>query len=132
MTDPRAKPGVEPGTLGTGGSSLGKWLGIGCGIPAALIIIIVLLATLWPKDDDEPYDPNWSGEAIAQCEELVKENLKAPSTAKFDTNANGYGTWTVTGTVDSENSFGAMLQAEFQCTVTIEGDSIRRRLDFLN
>lgn len=108
----------------------------GCGmlflIVAAVIILAGVVGAMFGSGSMKTaYDPNWSGEAISQCEDLVKENLKAPSTAKFDTTATGDGTWIVSGTVDSENSFGATLRAEFQCTVIVEGESIKRRLDYL-
>lgn len=107
---------------------------MGCLVIVGAIILIGVIGAIVGAvggSKQKPYDPNWSGEAIAQCEDLVKENLKAPSTAEFDTSATGDGTWTVTGTVDAENSFGAMLRSEFQCTVVVSGDSIKRRLDYL-
>ncbi|WP_437582746.1 hypothetical protein ACSAGD_10790 [Paramicrobacterium sp. CJ85] len=70
-------------------------------------------------------------EASMYCEDAVRDQLKAPDTAEFDTSATGSGTYTVTGTVDSENSFGAMLRSDFQCTVVIDGDTQRTTLDSL-
>ena len=43
--------------------------------------------------------------------------------------ATGYGTWTVTGTVDAENSFGATVRSSFQCTVVITGDTARTTIN---
>lgn len=111
-------------------SNTGRYIGFG--VLGLIVVAIIAGAVMSQGGKSSTYDPNWAGEAISQCEELVKDNLKAPSTAVFDTDATGNGVWTVTGTVDSENSFGAMLQADFQCTVIIEGESIKRRLDFLN
>jgi hypothetical protein len=116
-----------PKTSGNGGGKSGL---------AAIVILVGVVAlsvmfNTFVDSESEPFDPNWSAEAIAQCEELVVQNLKSPSTAKFDTGATGGGTWIVTGTVDSENSFGAMLRANFQCTVVIKGEDISRRLDSL-
>ena len=126
VTPPSKMGGSEKSTLGC----LAIFLA-----PIALIVLVLIVGAIWTGvsggSKDEPYDPNWSGEAITQCEDLVKESLKAPSTAEFDSSASGFGTWTVTGTVDSENSFGAMLRSEFQCTVVVSGDSIKRRLDYL-
>jgi len=94
-----------------------------------IAVIVGVISSLTPK---KPYDADNRFEVIAQCEDQVKERLKAPSTAKFDNEeASGSGTWTVTGTVDSQNSFGAMLRADFRCTVIVDGDSIRTRVDSL-
>lgn len=79
-------------------------------------------------------------EAKLQCEDLVKNSLKAPATADFPRNSE----WTFTpidgglqasSYVDSENSFGALVRSNFQCTVTkAEGteDQVMRQLDYLN
>lgn len=63
--------------------------------------------------------------AQVSCEDAVSNMLKAPATAKFDNwvrNANGDGSFTVTGTVDSQNSFGAMLRSQFSCKVRDKGN----------
>jgi hypothetical protein len=61
--------------------------------------------------------------AEVMCEGFVKDRLKSPSSAEFDTSFTGSGpTYTVTGTVDSQNSFGAMVRNEFSCTVRHDGD----------
>lgn len=69
------------------------------------------MISLFNAEDD--YDLNNASVAISQCEGEVKERLKAPSTAKFESNATGGGPWTVTGTVDAENSFGAMIRSSY-------------------
>lgn len=68
---------------------------------------------------------------MAQCESRIESLLKAPSTAEFDSQATGSGTWTVTGTVVAENSFGAMVRSSYQCTVVIDGDRAFTSVDFL-
>ena len=54
------------------------------------------------------------------AEGLIKKILKAPSTAKFDDETFKYfkanGELTIIGTVDSQNSFGAMVRAPFKIT----------------
>lgn len=57
------------------------------------------------------------------CREAVENRLKSPSSAEFsDVQArqdDSAGTrWTVTGKVDSENSFGASIRNTFTCTST--------------
>jgi len=51
---------------------------------------------------------------------FVKDRLKAPSTARFGTltATESYdGSYLVSGYVDSQNSFGAMIRTYFSCTV---------------
>jgi hypothetical protein len=61
--------------------------------------------------------------ATASCEGFVKERLKAPSTAKFSNEVTGVNgrLYTVTGDVDAQNSFGAMLRSKYNCLVTKDG-----------
>lgn len=56
------------------------------------------------------------------CQRQVEEQLKSPRTAKFnDLYAQGDGNYrfTVTGTVDAENSFGALVRSEIICDITV-------------
>lgn len=71
-----------------------------------------------PDDRDNPYYSPRQLAAIA-CENAVEERLKAPSTAEFTGQlVTGTGSlYTVTGTVDSENEFGAMLRNAYSCDV---------------
>lgn len=77
------------------------------------------------------------GSAAQMAEGFVKQRLKAPSTAVFsnfiseDTVTEiGNGKFTVTGWVDSENSFGAKIRSNWKCTLhtadgrTWSGDSV--------
>lgn len=59
------------------------------------------------------------------CNDFVKDRLKSPSTAHFpsDTSSHVGNTWTVHGSVDSENGFGASLRSTFTCTMTVSGDN---------
>lgn len=68
--------------------------------------------------------PNGYDAEIA-CEKFVKDRLKAPSTAKFSNvqHTGGGGRWTVTGAVDAQNSFGAMIRSNFTCSVRLDGDT---------
>ena len=53
-----------------------------------------------------------------QAKEMVKKILKAPTTAEFDYKTFRYfklnGIGTIIGTVDSQNSFGAMIRSNFK------------------
>ena len=87
--------------------------------------------------------------AQVMCEDFVKQNLKAPSTADFggflsnrtqaiflikelvdtalpdfDTSTlRNEGIWSVTGSVDAENSFGANIRSEFFCALDYDRDA---------
>ena len=55
---------VTSGTAGAAGSNVGKWLGIGCGIPLAIVILVVLIGTLSPKGtstdpETSKYEQTW-------------------------------------------------------------------------
>ena len=68
------------------------------------------------KERQKRIDNN-SAEAYAYTEQLVKNNLKSPSTAKFSNQKFGYNEeysrYVVSGSVDSQNSFGAMIRSNF-------------------
>lgn len=80
----------------------------------------------------EEYDMNNELEAVSQCEARIEQQLKAPSTAEFNSSGTGNGTWTVTGTVDAENGFGAKIRSSYQCTVIMnnEAGTARTRIDY--
>jgi hypothetical protein len=53
------------------------------------------------------------------CENRVETLLKAPASADFsgvEATENGTNTWSVSGMVDAENSFGASMRNSFVCT----------------
>ena len=59
------------------------------------------------------------------AQEQVKNNLKSPTTAEFNTKASvsSYNdtTFIVSGTVDSQNGFGAMIRSNYSCIITFTG-----------
>jgi hypothetical protein len=64
--------------------------------------------------------------AADACRTWVKDQLKAPSTANFeDESVSGTGPWTIIGTVDAENSFGANLRQRWTCSVRTERDKYK-------
>lgn len=79
-------------------------------------------------DDGDPTNdgPEGHGRTAAEytCQAEVTARLKAPGTADFGairaygTRANGY---TVNGTVDAQNSFGAKLRNDFTCDIDTDG-----------
>ena len=106
-----------------------------------LIALVVLCGTFIPSlvnRSSEPTAPTQAdidADAIRVCEDFTKKQLKAPSTAKFSGEAVSHSgdSYAVTGDVDSQNSFGAMLRNRYICTVTASGDRwINGQVRFLN
>lgn len=85
---------------------------------ALLLVIGTVVVNAVKPDPTNGYD------AQVACKTYVLDRLKAPASAAFSglafTGANP--TWTVTGAVDSQNSFGATIRSTFRCTVTARGD----------
>lgn len=98
-----------------------KYAGVSCLSVIALVIVLFLIGTFSGDDTDE----GTTYGAQSACEDFVKGRLKAPGTADFsNTQSQETATgWTVTGAVDSENSFGASLRMTYTCKVTYSGDS---------
>lgn len=87
----------------------------------ALMAIAWVISHLVTDPRDEYVD-----DAARYCERSVGEELKAPGTAEFgeasvDVGENGR--YVVSGSVDAQNSFGAMIRTGYQCTVDDTGDS---------
>jgi hypothetical protein len=112
----------------------GNGCGIGCMVFILTVVVVSIIGGLSSCGKTPSTNSNNTRfEAVAQCEARVSSMLKAPSTAKFDSQARSSATstsaWAVTGTVDSENSFGAMLRSNFSCTVAIHGESATVSVD---
>ena len=64
-------------------------------------------------------------DAVRVCQDkFIPEKLKAPATAKFS-NVTAVGSavsYTVTGSVDWENGFGALIRSTFTCSVHSSGN----------
>lgn len=94
---------------------------VGCfGVFALLLVLLIGGCTIGmmsgggKKDEPTDYDAKY------YCQEFVKDKLKAPSTAKFSKQlASGSGSsWTSSGMVESQNSFGGMVSNRYSCTLT--------------
>lgn len=73
------------------------------------------------SSSDAPADR--SLEATSMCETFVKRQLKAPATAKFSEESAAKVSdveYTAGGSVDSQNSFGALLRSTFACDLTYD------------
>lgn len=91
---------------------------------ALVFMFVAKCSTDVSTQDRAPNEYN----AQAQCKRWVEERLKAPSTAKFSNEQRtptGVGSWTISGTVDSQNSFGAMVRNDWSCKIAADGDMWR-------
>ena len=80
-----------------------------------LMAVAVAKANEARKRESEAHPQNMT--AFVKCETAVTNNLKAPSTAKFGS----YSDSTINSSVDSQNSFGAMIRERFRCDVECSG-----------
>lgn len=107
----------------------------GC-LLGALGLVGALFGMAWcakmtetPADRAAAYERDLKYSACDVVQQRVKEMLKAPSTAKFDScisgatisKKEGSETYTVIGSVDAQNSFGAMLRSAYIGTATHSG-----------
>lgn len=73
-------------------------------------------------------------EARIICQNFIKDRLKSPGSAEFSEEAETgtYPTFTSTGKVDSQNSFGALIRNEYACTVTYHPSTDKWTLEDLS
>ena len=95
-------------------------------ILTGVVVVLCCGGFFWysNRDPSTAGQPSTGIDAEIICKDFVRNRLKAPSTAGFsDVDHTGSApTWTVTGNVDAENSFGAKLRMRFTCVVTDDGD----------
>jgi len=104
----------------SGGSDFLKLIGTG---------ILVSIPMLWFtfKNSGASSKPSVY-QAQSACESAVTGILKSPSSADFggwQRRENADGTFEISGYVDSQNSFGAMLRAQFSCSVDASGNQAK-------
>lgn len=113
--------------------------GIGC-LVSLLIGVAIAAIVVFSSPDSSSSKPFSAILITTVGKNLVKEQLLAPSTAKFsDVDAYSYNNnpkrFKVTGKVDSQNMFGAMLRKQFEIIFEYQGsidDSTSRKLDTNN
>jgi hypothetical protein len=106
---------------------------------AAWLIALVLVAGIggcsaWAASrGSTPSEADKHRDAGRVCKDFVKRQLKAPATAEFGTPdvTGSAGTYSSTGTVDAENSFGAKLRSTYTCQVHEASDRKNWVLDSL-
>lgn len=89
------------------------------------VVAVVGICVARVNSDSKPSAADEERDAQRACEEqFVPARLKAPATAKFSgvSVSGSGGTYAVTGSVDSQNSFGALIRSTFSCTVHSSGD----------
>lgn len=109
-------------------SSVAKGCGIGCLVIlviGALVGLASWFAASTPEAQAERDQELSIVLAERACERAVRAQLKSPTTAEFSgTRGAGSGSsYTVTGSVDAENGFGAMIRNSFTCEVNVVDES---------
>jgi len=81
-------------------------------------------------NDDEA--PSLVDQVVSSCQNAVAERAVAPSTVSFVSSelATTETGWTVSGQLDGQNVFGAMIRAPYACAVqyTLEGEQASLRV----
>lgn len=92
------------------------------GIGLAVLALLAWLLTIPLRGDDHS-----AGDAPRMCRDFVKQQLISPGSAKFSGEQVQHvgGEYTVTGSVDAQNAFGALLRRDYTCVLRDEGDSWR-------
>ena len=93
------------------------------GIAVTILAISPLVACSSSSGSEKDAGDEWSAQAV--CEEFVKDRLKSPATADFSDEERlqmSETVFVVTGSVDSENGFGALIRNNFTCRVRYAGD----------
>jgi len=92
----------------------------------SIIVLMVLVfgSAIFGEKDPDKYSAGGRANAEFMAEAGVKALLAAPSTASFSGRASSLkgGIWTVTGSVDAQNAFGAMLRKSYACAFRFDGD----------
>jgi hypothetical protein len=92
-------------------------------IVAFLVVAIFFVIKCGCSDDDENKIKTYDKiDALTHAQIYIKGKLKSPASAEFEGGADGVTkvndtTFIVIGTVDSQNSFGAMLRSNYSCKV---------------
>jgi hypothetical protein len=102
------------------------------GVIALCIIVLFSMCAFGGKDDDSIGE----SDAWVCAQDVVKKNLKSPSSAKFclmseatihyNGEDGGGSRYTVSGYVDAQNSFGATIRKNFTVNLTVTKDGYKR------
>ena len=90
----------------------------------SLLIFVLTISFLFIKNEDPKKYNDSSNTARRMAKDIVLSSLKAPATAKFcGDNVKkfefaGAEAWEITGCIDAQNSYGAMLRNNYQVVLT--------------
>jgi len=125
---PAAKaPNVDQGTIARSGQQMTA----GCGCLLFIVLAIVVGLAINHQSPEERQAKGARDQALDayfMAQEFVKANLKTPATAKFPLYPNpgigiirqDDGGWLISGYVDSQNAFGALIRTKFICAIKEE------------
>ncbi|HTJ00295.1 MAG TPA: DUF4339 domain-containing protein [Dongiaceae bacterium] len=130
-TEPETAAPVASGTPQTPAApakrksfGLGRIVGLGCLGIFILILLLIFIGALAGNSGKTASDNKFDAYYTAKTS-FVPAQLKAPSTAKFadfsDCTVTVEGdVYTVSGWVDAQNSFGAMIRQNFVCKLRLD------------
>lgn len=99
----------------------------GCLPIIGLVVGVGFLASMCGGDGGSGSSDADGYGAESVCEDWVRDKLKAPATADFDNEEiSGSGPWTITGTVDAQNGFGAQIRVDWSFDVRLDSDDYYR------
>lgn len=97
-----------------------------------IIIMLFSLTFIGCESNSKPFSQlgldNQKGYLWSMAQSSVKNNLKAPSTAKFPTYSDadfkdlGNNEFAITSYVDAQNGFGAMLRSNFVVKIKVDDE----------
>lgn len=94
-------------------------------VAAVVLGVVVALSLLIYSSAHGGGNGSHDDGAVTACEAAVKAQLKAPATAKFsgENVSHGGTVYTVSGNVDAENGFSALVRNSFSCQVLYDEPS---------
>lgn len=98
------------------------------GVGAVLLVCCIWAVAKGVFGGDSAADKTTDAKQV--CEQFVKDQLKSPGSAKFTgaSASTGGSTYTVTGDVDAQNSFGGLLRSHYTCVVRLDDQAKEWRL----
>src|SRR5437016_166093 len=91
---------------------------------AVVVVAVLAVAALIDGASGGGTNAGVQDAATTNCHTAIKDQLTAPATAHFHNETIGKinaGGWSLTGVVDSENAFGALLSSTFSCDTYADG-----------
>lgn len=104
-------------------STGGQKAAIGCAWGGLAFLVLTFVGCSVIMNNASRDNDNDSGSAVTAriaCQDMVKDKLKSPGSAKFtgQTESGSGNSWTARGSVDSQNGFGALIRSTYSCSLT--------------